>query len=398
MVLVLLASVMAACGGGGGGDPPAVPEPRLSLGASPPVLLQVTPAPNVLPITLGRGPRGTAFNAPFVAVTVCLPGTNTCQTVDNVLLDTGSTGLRIAAAALRGGPAFAPVTTPEGALVSQCLQFASGSTWGSLRRADVRLAGERTRTLSIQVYDEPASDERPRPGACSAGNDLSQVLDANGILGVGLQRQDCGTACERETPPPVYFACAEGACAPTAMPRSGQVGHPVAALPSNNNGLSVLLPAVPAGGAGTVSGAAVLGIGTQANNLMGAARVYAPDAHGFISTTYKGATHRAFLDTGTNSVRFPDAELPLCGPFYCPPPGARFTATITSAEGVSREIDLPFEMPATITANAVGGSIAGGGRAPHHVNWGLPFFFGRVVHVAIDGAMTPAGVGPYWAF
>lgn len=397
----LAIAALAGCGGGGGGGSPEAPspaEPRLALATSPPAILQVTPAPNVLPIELGRGPRGTAFNTPFVSVTVCLPGTASCQTIDKVLLDTGSSGLRLAAAALESRVELPSLTTEEGAPVAQCLQFASGVTWGSVRRAEVRIAGERTQAVSVQVYDEPPTPARPRPTSCGVGNDLSQVLDANGILGVGPQRQDCGAACERAAPPAIYFACSGGMCTTTSVPRANQVGNPIAALPTNNNGLAILLPAVPAGGASLVTGAAILGIGTQPNNPLGPARVFAPDADGFLSTTYNGATHRAFLDTGTNSVRFPDAGLPLCGSFYCPPQPGRLMATITSAEGVSTDIDLAFEAPARVNADAIAAHIAGGGRLTHYVNWGLPFFFGRVVHVAIEGAQTPAGPGPYWAF
>jgi hypothetical protein len=31
-------------------------------------------------------------------------------------------------------------------------------------------------------------------------------------------------------------------------------------------------------------------------------------------------------------------------------------------------------------------------------DWGLPFFFGRTVFVAISGSATPQGPGPFWAF
>jgi Protein of unknown function (DUF3443) len=31
-------------------------------------------------------------------------------------------------------------------------------------------------------------------------------------------------------------------------------------------------------------------------------------------------------------------------------------------------------------------------------DWGVPFFFGRNVFVAIDGQQTPSGLGPYWAY
>jgi len=31
-------------------------------------------------------------------------------------------------------------------------------------------------------------------------------------------------------------------------------------------------------------------------------------------------------------------------------------------------------------------------------DWGFPFFIGRNVYVALDGASTPGGAGPYFAY
>jgi hypothetical protein len=36
--------------------------------------------------------------------------------------------------------------------------------------------------------------------------------------------------------------------------------------------------------------------------------------------------------------------------------------------------------------------------APGYFDWGLPFFFGRTVFTAMSAAMTPAGLGPYFAY
>jgi hypothetical protein len=38
------------------------------------------------------------------------------------------------------------------------------------------------------------------------------------------------------------------------------------------------------------------------------------------------------------------------------------------------------------------------GENPGGFDWGLPFFYGRSVYVAIVGRSTPGGTGPYWAF
>ena len=162
-------------------------------------------------------------------------------------------------------------------------------------------------------------------------------------------------------------------------------GHPVSfsyALQPNDTRDALL--------AGVASGATRLAVALGND--------FVPDAEGFLAARYKGATYRSFLDTGTNSVRFPDAELPLCGEFYCPSQRVSLAATVSSAGGASQDVELAFESPAGISPDAVGASIAGGSRSGRFVNWGLPVFFGRTVHLAIEGAETPVGPGPYWAF
>src|SRR3974390_2896956 len=51
--------------------------------------------PNVMNAYASAGPYGEYFNGPFTSVTICESGTSTCQTIHGVLVDTGSSGLRI---------------------------------------------------------------------------------------------------------------------------------------------------------------------------------------------------------------------------------------------------------------------------------------------------------------
>src|SRR5258708_37366610 len=54
-----------------------------------------TSGQNVAPIVVNAGPANNYANGAFTSVTLCVPGTSTCQTIDGVLVDTGASGLRL---------------------------------------------------------------------------------------------------------------------------------------------------------------------------------------------------------------------------------------------------------------------------------------------------------------
>jgi hypothetical protein len=336
---------------------------------------------------------------PFVDVTVCLPGTSTCQLVDHVLVDTGSYGLRLQASALGAAAALPKVMAPLGNTLSECAPFASGVAWGSVRTADVRIGGESASSLPVQVVDDASIAAAPR--ACtSQGANFGVGNGAKGILGIGVFAQDCGSACALSAANGRYFGCDASACTPSPAPATSQVTNPVAFFATDNNGAKIIMPTVPLTGATTVAGTLTFGIGTRANNQLGSAVVYTTDASGAVQTTYNGTRYSAFFDTGSNALFFPDAGLPQCsGGFYCPTSPQTLSAIVTSAAGVSTTVSFTIEglqsVSSTATAAPVGGSTAGLGRS---FDWGLPFFFGRTVFMALSGASTPGGTGPYWAF
>ncbi len=365
---------------------------------------------NAALVVIDSGPPGVngIINVPFVSVTLCRPGTSTCQTIDHVLVDTGSYGLRvISPGVLDPALALPAVTGPGGNPAGECAQFFSGFMWGAVHRADVKIAGEVA--LSLPVHQVADNALATIPTSCSnTGANLGSVaaLGANGILGVGLFNQDCGPICASQVVAGTYYECGSSGCAGAAMPLASQVANPVAAFTTDNNGVALVMPAVPAGGATTLTGTLIFGIDTQTNNSVGSATVYAADSRGNFTTTYKGTVlTSSFLDSGSNGLFFPDSAIPLCSGtrgFYCPPSTLSLSAVNTSANGaatgpVNFTVENLLALASTVRAASVGGSI---GRNPRlrFFDWGMPFFYGRTVFVAIEGATTQHGTGPYWAY
>src|SRR5579864_156898 len=111
--------IFAACGGG----------TSTSKTGGGPVAGQ-----NVQAVSVNGGPNGNYANGLFTSVTVCVPGTSQCQTISDVLVDTGSTGLRILSSALT--ESLPQQKGPNGNPVVECLPFVAAITWGPVQTAD----------------------------------------------------------------------------------------------------------------------------------------------------------------------------------------------------------------------------------------------------------------------
>jgi hypothetical protein len=361
-------------------------------------------ANNVMPVTVNGSlcSSGSYFNKPCTSVTVCTPGTSTCQVVTDLLLDTGSYGLRIFKQAL-GSVTLPQVSNGSGAL-AECVQFGDGSSdWGPVRMADVILGNEPAVQVPIQVID---STFGTRSRACLNADTSPSVAGFNGILGVGLFAQDCGTLCTTSLNNGLYSACNGSVCASTTVALSSQVQNPVALLPVDNNGVLVQLPGVASGGAPAVNGSLILGIGTQANNTPTSVVAYSANTVGEFTTTFNGMPFiTSIIDSGSNGLYFPAPAtlLPGCLPpntgFYCPAATASLSAVTTGAFGTP-SATISFQI-ANFTAlsgsaNNVFNNI--GGVSGLGFDWGLPFFLGRNVYVGIEGRSSGLGSGPYWAY
>jgi hypothetical protein len=382
---------------------------------------------NVQAFTVNTGPAAAPpLNSPYVngaftSVMVCVPGSTTsCQTVGGILLDTGSSGLRILSSALTISPT--QQTGANGADIAECLPFVDGFTWGPVQMVDMTIAGEQAKSLPIQVIGSSSFSNIPTScssmGMDTPENDLSS-LGANGILGIGSFPQDCGGGCTESgaANPGLYYACPTGAnatCEVTTVSISNQLQNPIVLFPTDNNGVIMQLDSV-SGAQTSVSGSLIFGIGTQTNNGLGSATVYALDPGlGNFTTMFNGQTYsdQAFLDTGSNAIYYLDsttANQPICADatfWYCPTTTQNLTATNQAfGGGASGPVNFVVANADTLTANendaAVNGLAGPTNSTPtfmYAFDWGLPFFYGRKVYTSIEGQNTPAGTGPYVAY
>jgi hypothetical protein len=358
-------------------------------------------------IQVGAGPTGTAVNQLVTSINICVPGTGTCQTISNVLVDTGSTGIRLLASQVT--LALPQLNDANNHPIGNCVGFADGSyAWGPVKTADIQIAGERASSVPVQLI---GTDGFPAvPDACNTGgsnDDTVQALGANGILGIGVLRQDCGSACVTSGSqlPPIYFSCTNNNCSATAVALEQQLQNPVALFPQDNNGVLITLAAIADQGALLMSGSLIFGIGTQTNNALTGVQVYSTDSNGNFTVTFNGQAYSgSVIDSGSNGIFFLDAAtlgIPTCSlrpSFYCPATEGTYSAITTGANGNAGTVVFAIANAQALLSTGYTAFNNLGGPNPGGFDIGLPFFYGRAVYVAIEGQNTTGGTGPYWAY
>jgi len=420
LAVLSVSVLLAACGGGGGDSGSSSVSSGGSSGGSsgsgngsggssgggssgtPNAQPIASTASNTVPITVGPGAQNFV-NIPNVSVTVCAPGTSTCQTINNIQVDTGSYGLRLASDAATQILGSLPVnqSTSNGQL-AECTQFADGFTWGTVRTADVKIGGEIASAIPIQIVGDLPDSTVPLNGCINGSNEsTSRQLGANGILGVGVAATDCGVTCTNAATSN-YYSCPSGTnCSAVGVAVAQQVVNPVTKFAVDNNGVIVQLPPV-ATSAASATGTLVFGIGTQSNNTLTGATSYGSTSFGNLAGTYKGAAVTTIVDSGSNGLFFSDSSLPACTStftdFYCPANAQTLSATVTGVNGVTGTVNFTVQNAQTLASsgtnyalNGLAGSI---GAFPTLFDFGLPFFFGRYVYFGF----ATNGNAPYIAF
>ena len=369
--LLVLLLFLSGCGGGSSSPAPEA----VCTGVTPSGLASSTT--NTMPVYESTC-VGTV-NTPVVTLTICQPGSTTnCEDVPNILLDYGSTGLRLSHTLPIAGEL--PQETVNGQGLFECYLFVSGYNFGPVVTAQITL-GTTQVTVPVQISNSLLS----APSSCSSGI-LSAPFEPNynGILGVLFPQYDISSA--------YYY---EGNNGPLTPPQSDEVQNPVYLLTSNNNGvlLSISSTIFPAQGAPGFTGTLQFGAPTSGTLLQ-------TDQNGEITATYPtsgGSSYPAFFDTGSNGFFFESTISQCQGSlpgFYCGnAPGQ--TATLSSSNGstFSQTFPLLFSIYDAQTLFATGNTVFStlGGFQAGVFDAGFPaFLYGNNIGLSWTSSCAPA--------
>lgn len=358
-------------------------------------------APNVVTLTM-RTPR-SGFNRMVVQVTVCAPGTQSCATIDDVMVDTGSTGLRLEASAVPSWLRLPPVLGPDRKALAECLRFVADDAWGPLERADLRIGGLEASGLPIQIIDDaPAA----QPASCPR----SEVNPtSNGTLGIGSHLTDCPGECRQFESAPFYFQCGGERCDPIEglVAEAYRLPNPVSFFDRHDNGVVFDLPDAAGEGLLESVGTLTFGVDTDDNDRLDSAAIVKLDEQGRFTTLYAGAGYEdSYVDSGTETYIVPDNALPRCSGMpwaFCVAPTVTREAMMVGRDGTRSS--MPFQVGdyRRIRLNGFGASaelaVASAPGSDAFV-WGAPFFLGKRVAVVLEGRVVPGSahlIGPLYA-
>ncbi len=419
----MLFLLLSGCGGGGGTPPSSSQSPLGPLSAACLTAKGTgNSSGNSLPLYLGtagdndQSVCGAAINNPCTDITICSPSGSGCQTISNILVDTGSSGIRIFRSLLSNTSLLPGVETSSGNPAGECAAFGNGSygDWGPLVYAQVRMSGEPPVIVPIQLidptyagqYDASGSPESAACGTTFSPDTSPSQATFNGILGVGLFVHFCGNDCVPQTNG-TYFSCSGSTCTPSTLSTCSQDQNPVAQLPTDNQGVLLSFSPQITNNEQSATGSLYLGINTQTDNTA-SATAYEADSSGNFITQFNGTTYstangtQAFIDSGSDGYFFQDSQIPNSGsPDYYYTQSATPSATIQGVSGdTSITVSFTISNPPATGSGFTDGIIPDIGFSASGVfDWGMPFFFLKQnVFVGINRKTSSLGTGPYWAF
>ncbi len=365
-------------------------------------------AVNIVPAEVRLLSCGEGVNQLFVDVTVC-DVKERCRTVPDVLVDTGSSGLRLFRPALKGLELEA-VTVLHNRPLGDWVSFGSGELWATLHWAWVRMGGlETTEAIPIELFDSPSPGESLPAGY--GGFDMRAepaTTVGNGILGIAARRYHHGRY--------YMFTGDGGALAQSDWERvmldeSAQLANPIGYFPEPyNNGSVISLPEVDAGkGQKAAQGWLGFGIGQPTAMLFPEGRrviTHELDQHGKFPVRLSERPVEVMLDSGSTVIHLDLDPLGFTRhkslrEFYDPAVLTPVDLTVISAgqeiklaralqvgpaDNVEKADQGYAVLPMLATWHGPDGVVPG---EPEDSLLGLPFFFGRAVATGLQGTVNP---------
>ncbi len=373
--LFLFSGLLFLSGCGGGGPSSSAPEVVCNGDTR-----STNETPSATQLTVYQSTCQGAVNEPVVTLTICVPNSTNCENVSNILVDLGSTGLRLSHTLAISSSL--PQESENGGLITECYGFVSGYNYGPVVTASVTL-GNQSVTVPVQISNSSLS----APSSCttsSTGNISSAPFEPyiNGILGLLFPQDDSLDG--------QYY---EGGSGPTTISSSLEVQNPVFLLPtSENENNGVLLSGFPTvsttqgASASTVSGLLTFGTGTASGLTQ-----LTTNSSATITASYNKQTLKAFFDTGSNGWFIDNPNIPTCTSsslqgFFCGTAPTQ-SATLTGTTGSSVTLKFSIENAQTLfnTGNQDFSSL--GGPLSNIFDAGFPaFLYGYTIGVGWDPA------------
>ncbi len=347
-------------------------------------------------------------NEPCVSVKICEPGSVTnCTTVDHILLDTGSYGLRLFKTC-NGNLNLPPQLDPNvaGNQLGECVSYADfTSDWGPVVTADIYLADQVASSVPMQIIDP--SFGGGTPSSCGTSEYAPAASGFNGILGVGLLQTDCPGCASADLGQ--YYSCNTSGCSHAGTVAAGlQVSNPVSW--SHFNGSILTVQSIGPSGATYPTGTLQIGISgaLPGNRFAADSNVNFTAFYGASTCAGSNALTSSFFDSGSNFWDFPndtspEPNIPTCDDgLYCPgSPGSTMTITAWPANCANTPITFSLIYADSVINN--GNNAFNNVGAPYDAahpgfDFGFPFFFGKSVYNCIQGFSCSGVGGPFWAF
>ena len=371
--LFALLLTLSGCGGGSSSSP----APEATCTGGPPAGV-ASPGQYSLPVY--ESTCAQTINTPVVTLTICVPNTNTCQNVPNILLDFGSTGLRLSHTLPIAGEL--PQETVNGQPLTECYYFESGYNYGPVVSATVTL-GSKMVKVPVQISNSLLSAPCGSLVSPSSSSAPFEPL-YNGILGVLFPQYD-------NTSSSAIYLAGEQVWTPA---QNETVQNPVYLLTStsNNNGvlLSISTTISETTGAPGFTGTLTFGAPTSGTTSL------QTDQYGEITATYNSNTYTnsAFFDTGSNGFFIDNPDIiPNCSGnlagFFCGNAPSQ-SATLTGT-GTNQSYTLTFAIDNAQTLLSTGNTVFStlGGYQQGIFDAGFPaFLYGNAIGLSWTSACS----------